>query len=140
MHAFTRPGDRATQAFARTLGACWAGGSDDAPLRPLDAAIIFAPVGALVPIALGNVRKGGRVVCAGIHMTDIPAFEYGRLWGERELASVANLTREDARTFFLAAGDDVRTRVRTYPLRDANLALQALREGSFSGAAVLVPE
>jgi propanol-preferring alcohol dehydrogenase len=140
VYAFTRPGDGATQAFARSLGACWAGGSDDAPPHPLDATIIFAPVGALVPIALGRVRKGGRVVCAGIHMSDIPGFEYRRLWGERELVSVANLTREDGRTFFLAAGDDVRTRVRTYPLRDANLALEALREGSLSGAAVIVPD
>lgn len=140
VHAFTRPHDLATQAFARTLGACWAGGSDESAPRPLDAAIIFAPVGPLVPIALGSVRKGGRVVCAGIHMSDIPAFEYRRLWGERELVSVANLTRDDARSFFSAAGDDVRTHVRPYPLRDANLALQALRKGSLEGAAVIVPD
>lgn len=140
VHAFTRPGDAEAQSFARSLGACWAGGSDETPPVELDAAIIFAADGGLVPVALAQVRKGGRVVCAGIHMSDIPSFAYSRLWGERELVSVANLTREDARSFFEVAADAVRASVRTFPLRDANLALQALRQGALRGAAVIVPE
>jgi alcohol dehydrogenase, propanol-preferring len=138
--AFTRPGDEATQAFARDLGAAWAGGSDALPPEPLDAAIIFAPVGALVPAALKAVRKGGRVVCAGIHMTDIPSFAYRLLWEERELLSVANLTRRDGETFLgLAPGIGVKTRVTKYALKDANRALADLRAGAFEGAAVLIP-
>jgi propanol-preferring alcohol dehydrogenase len=138
--AFTRPGDAAAQALARSLGCTWAGGSDEAPPARLDAAIIFAPVGALVPVALKAVRKGGRVVCGGIHMSDIPAFPYRLLWEEREIASVANLTRADARNFLAIAGElrlDVRTQA--YPLEQANEALAALRDGRVSGAAVLVP-
>lgn len=141
VHAFTRPGDEAAQAFARGLGAAWAGGSDQAPAVPLDAAIIFAPVGALVPAALKAVRKGGRVVCGGIHMSDIPAFPYSLLWEERQVRSVANLTRMDATEFLgfaPAAGLHVET-VR-YPLGRANEALADLREGRLQGAAVLVPE
>ena len=140
IYAFTSPGDRAAQAFARELGAAWAGSSGETPPLPLDAAIIFAPVGPLVPAALRAVRKGGRVVCGGIHMSDIPAMPYATLWGERELVSVANLTRADARAFFpaaLAAG--VRTHTTLYPLERANAALDDLRHGRFSGAAVLVP-
>jgi len=138
--AFTRPGDLATQAFARSLGAAWAGGSDDAPPEPLDAAIIFAPVGALVPLALQAVRKGGRVVCAGIHMSDIPRFSYASLWEERELLSVANLTRQDGLDFLrLAPQMGVITRTTPYPLAKANDALGDLRTGSFEGAAVLIP-
>ncbi|MFC5595317.1 zinc-dependent alcohol dehydrogenase family protein [Lysobacter niastensis] len=141
VHAFTRPGDLAMQEFARTLGACWAGGSDEPAPHPLDAAILFAPDGALVPTALGNVRKGGRVVCAGIHMSDIPAFPYRLLWGERHLTSVANLTRDDGRTFFeVAKLASVQTHVQRYPLADANAALEALRDGRLRGAAVLVPD
>ncbi len=138
--AFTRPGDLAAQGFARSLGAAWAGGSDERPPAPLDAAIIFAPAGELVPLALGAVRKGGRVVCAGIHMRDIPRFPYSLLWGERQLVSVANLTRGDAAGFFDAAAEaGVRTKVRRFALEDANAALDALRHGRLSGAAVLVP-
>jgi alcohol dehydrogenase, propanol-preferring len=138
--AFTRPGDEATQAFARDLGAAWAGGSDALPPEPLDAAIIFAPVGALVPAALKAVRKGGRVVCAGIHMTDIPSFAYRLLWEERELLSVANLTRQDGETFLgLAPRIGIKTRVNEYALKDANRALADLRAGAFEGAAVLIP-
>jgi alcohol dehydrogenase, propanol-preferring len=138
--AFTKPADRTAQSFATSLGASWAGGSDDLPPRPLDAAIIFAPVGALVPAALRAVRKGGRVVCGGIHMSDIPAFPYRLLWEERELVSVANLTRQDARTFFAEAGSiGIKTHVTRYPLEQANDALADLREGRLSGAAVLVP-
>ena len=140
VHAFTRPGDVAAQAFARSLGVAWAGGSDQAPAEPLDAAIIFAPVGALVPAALRAVRKGGRVVCAGIHMSDIPAFPYRLLWEERELVSVANLTRGDARAFLgFAAGVPLRVETTTYPLAAANVALDDLRSGRLQGAAVLVP-
>jgi propanol-preferring alcohol dehydrogenase len=140
VHAFTRAGDTAAQAFARSLGAVWAGGSDEMPPEPLDAAIIFAPVGALVPAALKAVKKGGRVVCGGIHMSDIPSFPYGLLWEERELCSVANLTREDAREFLaLAPQAGVRTEVRRYPLAEANVALADLREGRLQGAAVLLP-
>jgi propanol-preferring alcohol dehydrogenase len=140
VYAFTRPGDREAQHFASDLGAVWAGGSDEAPAVALDAAIIFAPVGALVPAALSAVRKGGRVVCGGIHMTDIPAMPYRLLWGERELVSVANLTRKDAEEFFPVAREaGVRTHTRRYPLERANEALADLREGRLSGAAVLVP-
>jgi propanol-preferring alcohol dehydrogenase len=140
VYAFTRAGDASTQAFAKTLGAVWAGGSGDSPPEPLDAAIIFAPVGALVPLALKAVRKGGRVVCAGIHMSDIPAFPYQSLWEERELLSVANLTRKDGIDFLRLVpqiGIDVKTT--RYPLREANQALADLRAGRFEGAAVLVP-
>ncbi len=138
--AFTRPGDAEAQSFASSLGASWAGGSDEAPPEMLDAAIIFAPVGALVPAALKTVRKGGRVVCGGIHMSDIPAFPYRLLWEEREVVSIANLTRADARAFFPAiAGMDIRIETRTYPLGQANQALSDLREGRLAGAAVLVP-
>jgi alcohol dehydrogenase, propanol-preferring len=137
--AFTRPGDRDAQEFARSLGAAWAGDSVAASPEPLDAAIIFAPVGALVPQALASVAPGGRVVCAGIHMSDIPAFPYQRLWGEREVVSVANLTREDGRAFFeLLSRITVRTAVRRYPLGAANEALDDLRAGRVQGAAVLV--
>jgi propanol-preferring alcohol dehydrogenase len=140
VYAFTRAGDRSTQAFARSLGAVWAGGSDDAPPEPLDAAIIFAPVGGLVPAALKAVRKGGRVVCAGIHMSDIPSFPYGILWEERELLSVANLTRRDGLDFLrLAPEIDIQVKTTRYPLREANQALADLRAGRFEGAAVLTP-
>jgi len=138
--AFTRPGDAATQAFARGLGATWAGGSDEPSPVPLDAAIIFATVGDLVPQALRAVRKGGRVVCAGIHMSDIPAFPYATLWEERQLVSVANLTRQDGLDFLKLApriGLVVKTTV--YPLDQANQALADLRAGRFEGAAVLRP-
>jgi propanol-preferring alcohol dehydrogenase len=138
--AFTRPGDSATQAFARTLGAEWAGGSDDTPPEPLDAAIIFAPVGTLVPLALRAVRKGGRVVCAGIHMSDIPRFPYALLWEERAVLSVANLTRQDGLDFLRQApAMGIATHTTAYPLQDANRALEDLRAGRFEGAAVLVP-
>jgi propanol-preferring alcohol dehydrogenase len=140
VHAFTRAGDTAAQAFARSLGAVWAGGSQELPPEPLDAAIIFAPVGALVPLALKAVRKGGRVVCGGIHMSDIPSFPYALLWEERHLLSVANLTRADAREFLaIAPQAGVRTQVTRYPLVAANAALADLREGRLQGAAVLVP-
>jgi propanol-preferring alcohol dehydrogenase len=140
VYAFTRPGDARTQAFARSLGAVWAGGSDASPPEPLDAAIIFAPVGALVPAALKAVRKGGRVVCAGIHMSDIPSFPYGILWEERELKSVANLTRQDGLDFLrLAPQIGIKVQTTRYPLSQANLALADLRAGRFEGAAVLVP-
>lgn len=138
--AFTRPGDEAAQAFARELGCAWAGGSDEAPPEPLEAAIIFAAHGPLVPEALRRVERGGTVVCAGIHMSDIPAFPYALLWGERVVRSVANLTRADAREFLaLAPQVPVRTHVRPYALADANRALDDLRAGRFTGAAVLVP-
>jgi propanol-preferring alcohol dehydrogenase len=140
VYAFTRPGDVATQAFARQLGAVWAGGSDQTPGEALDAAIIFAPLGALVPIALKAVRKGGRVVCAGIHMSDIPSFPYEILWEERELVSVANLTRADGREFLkLAQEIGIVTQTTSYPLERANQALEDLRRGRFEGAAVLLP-
>jgi propanol-preferring alcohol dehydrogenase len=140
VYAFTRPGDRAAQDFARSLGAVWAGGSGEPPPHSLDAAIIFAPVGALVPAALSSVRKGGRVVCGGIHMSDIPAMPYRLLWEERELVSVANLTRKDAGEFFPVAREaGVRTHTKPYSLERANEALADLREGRLSGAAVLVP-
>jgi propanol-preferring alcohol dehydrogenase len=138
--AFTRPGDVEAQAFARSLGAAWAGASDAEPPKPLDAAIIFAPVGALVPEALKHTVPGGIVVCAGIHMSDIPSLPYRLLWGERVLRSVANLTRQDAAEFLqLAPKIPVRTHVTTYPLRAANQALADLRSGQLRGAAVLVP-
>jgi propanol-preferring alcohol dehydrogenase len=140
VHAFTRTGDIAGQKFARTLGAVWAGGSEEAPPEPLDAAIIFAPVGALVPAALKAVKKGGRVVCAGIHMSDIPRFPYRILWEERQVLSVANLTRQDAREFLeLAPKAGIKTEVKRYPLEQANEALADLRGGRLQGAAVLVP-
>ncbi|MDE2138469.1 MAG: zinc-dependent alcohol dehydrogenase family protein [Gammaproteobacteria bacterium] len=136
--AFTRPGDLAAQRFARELGAVWAAGSDEAPPEPLDAAILFAPVGALIPAALGAVRPGGRVVCAGIHMSDVPAFPYRLLWGERSIASVANLTRRDGREFLaLAARLKLRARVERFALSDAERALERLRSGALAGAAVL---
>jgi alcohol dehydrogenase, propanol-preferring len=137
---FTRPGDAEAQKFALSLGAEWAGGSDEKPPAPLDAAILFAPVGALVPAALAAVRKGGRVVCGGIHMSDIPSFPYRILWEERSVASVANLTRADGREFLaLAPRVPVRTTTTPYPLDKANEALDDLRTGRLEGAAVLVP-
>ncbi len=136
--AFTRPSDVEGQRFAVSLGAVWAGGSDQPPPEQLDAAIIFAPVGSLIPTALKAVRKGGCVVCAGIHMTDIPAFPYSILWGERVLRSVANLTRKDGEDFFRAIeATPVRTTTETFPLDQAESALRRLREGKLRGAAVL---
>jgi len=138
--AFTRTSDLPAMEFARQCGAHWAGGSDAAPPEPLDAAIIFAPVGTLVPEALKNTKKGGRVICGGIHMSDIPAFPYASLWGERRIESVANLTREDGVRFMeKARALSLKTEVTTYPLARANDALDDLRHGRFSGAAVLVP-
>ncbi|UCG74440.1 MAG: zinc-dependent alcohol dehydrogenase family protein [Chromatiales bacterium] len=138
VYAFTSPGDKAAQAFARELGAAWAGGSDEPAPEPLDGALIFAPVGALVPKALRDVRKGGRVVCGGIHMSDIPAFPYADLWGERQIRSVANLTRRDGREFMaLAAAHPIDTQITRYSLAQANEALDALREGRINGTAVL---
>lgn len=138
--AFTREGDERGQAFARRLGAVWAGGSRSPPPQPLDAAIIFAPIGELVPLALQATRKGGVVVCAGIHMSTIPAFDYRLLWGERVLRSVANLTRADGQAFFeLIAGLRVQTHVERFPLVQANEGLQALRLGLVEGAIVLIP-
>ncbi len=140
VHAFTRPGDARAQAFARSLGAAWAGGADERPPVELDAAIVFAPAGELVPAALGLVRKGGRVVCGGIHMSDIPSFAYALLWGERQVRSVANLTRRDAAEFFaFIAAQPLRVDAIRYPLEDANAALADLRAGRIEGAAVLVP-
>ena len=140
VHAVTRPGDTVAQDFARRLGAVWAGGSDEAPPEPLDAAIIFAPVGDLVPVALRAVKKGGRVVCGGIHMSDIPSFPYRLLWQERQVVSVANLTREDAQSFLaIAPQAGVTCEVTRYPLEQANEALADLRGGRLSGAAVLIP-
>ena len=138
--AFTRPGDAAGQAFARAMGAAWAGDSTAAPPEPLDAAIIFAPVGALVPLALRAVAKGGTVVCAGIHMSDIPAFPYALLWGERSVCSVANLTRQDGQELLaLAVRVPLRAEVETFRLEQADEALGRLRSGRIRGAAVLVP-
>lgn len=138
--AFTRTADVASQSLARELGAVWAGSSEEAPPEPLDAAILFAPVGSLVPAALSAVRKGGRVVCAGIHMSDVPSFPYRLLWGERSLSSVANLTRADAVEFMqIAAAVPLGPRVETFPLGEANEALGRLRDGRLQGAAVLVP-
>ena len=140
VYAFTRPNDAEAQAFAHRLGAVWAGGSDEAAPAPLDAAIIFAPVGALVPKALRDVRRGGRVVCAGIHMSDIPSFPYAILWGERSVSSVANLTRRDAREFIdIAQKANLESTITTFPLSAANEALAALRAGTLVGAAVLDP-
>lgn len=140
VYAFVRPGDQQSQRFALQLGACWAGSSDEQPDVELDAALIFAPVGALVPAALRATRKGGGVVCAGIHMSDIPAFPYALLWGERSVRSVANLTREDGDAFFsLIARHPVSTHVTPFPLAQANEAIAALRAGLIDGAAVLVP-
>jgi propanol-preferring alcohol dehydrogenase len=140
LFAFTRPGDVKAQDFARSLGAEWVGGSDEAPPEPLDAAIIYAPAGELVPAALRAVAKGGRVVCGGIHMSDIPSFPYAILWGERQVVSVANLTRQDARDFLaIAPRAHVKTEVTLYPLAAANEALSDLRSGRLTGAAVLVP-
>ncbi|HEY0271062.1 MAG TPA: zinc-dependent alcohol dehydrogenase family protein [Sphingomonas sp.] len=140
VYAFTRPGDAASQAFARSLGAVWADGSDRLPPESLDAAIIFATSGELVPQALKALRKGGRVVCAGIHMSDIPSFAYDLLWEERQIVSVANLTRQDGIDFLgLAPRIGIVTRTTVYPLEKANDALDDLRHGRFEGAAVLVP-
>lgn len=140
VYGFTRPGDVATQAFARSLGASWAGGSNERPPELLDIAIIFAPVGDLVPLALKAVRKGGRVVCAGIHMSEIPSFPYDLLWEERQLVSVANLTRQDGIDFLRQVPEmGIVTRTTSYPLERANDALADLRAGRFEGAAVLVP-
>jgi propanol-preferring alcohol dehydrogenase len=141
VYAFTSPNDSEAQAFARSLGAVWAGASTEPPPGPLDAAIVFAPVGRLVPEALSRISPGGVVVCAGIHMSDIPAFPYRLLWQERVVRSVANLTRQDAREFLaLAPRIPVRTDVRPYDLRDANRALDDLRAGRLEGAAVLIPD
>jgi alcohol dehydrogenase, propanol-preferring len=140
VYAFTKPGDAAGQAFARSLGAVWAGGSDGPPPEPLDAALIFAPVGSLVPAALAATAKGGTVVCAGIHMSDIPSFPYRILWEERVVRSVANLTRQDGEEFLAIAQQvPVRTTTTPFPLGEANEALARLREGRIEGAAVLVP-
>lgn len=140
VYAFVRPGDETAAAFARRMGAVWAGSSDGTAPEPLDAAIIFAPVGALVPQALRAVRPGGRVVCGGIHMSDIPAFPYAILWGERTIRSIANLTRKDAEEFLaFADAHKLHTVTVPYPLAEANAALADLRTGSISGAAVLVP-
>lgn len=138
--AFTRPGDFESQRFARSLGAVWAGGSDESPPERLDAGIIFAPVGSLIPMALKHVRKKGVVVCAGIHMSDIPSFPYSLIWEERRLISVANLTRADGAEFLeIAAQIPVQTHTTVYPLEEANTALDDLRNGNLQGAAVLVP-
>jgi propanol-preferring alcohol dehydrogenase len=140
LYAFTRPGDAAAQEFARRLGCRWAGDSTAPAPEPLDAALLFAPVGALVPLALAATRKGGQVICAGIHMSDIPSFPYALLWGERSVRSVANLTRRDGEEFLrLAPLAGVRTEVRRYALTEANAALGDLRRGELNGAAVLVP-
>jgi propanol-preferring alcohol dehydrogenase len=140
VYAFTHAGDNQGQQFARSLGATWAGGSDEPAPCALDAALIFAPVGQLVPVALAATRKGGAVVCAGIHMSDIPSFEYRLLWGERVLRSVANLTRQDGDAFVeLLSTVPLQTHVQTYPLREAVGAVEALRSGAVNGAAVLIP-
>ena len=138
--AFTKPGDVATQSFAKNLGVTWAGGSDELPPEPLDAAIIFATAGELVPLALKAIRKGGRVICAGIHMSDIPSFPYSLLWEERQIVSVANLTQKDGIDFLeLAPKIGIVTSITQYPLIQANQALADLRAGRFEGSAVLVP-
>lgn len=140
VYAFTRPGDREAQEFALRLGAIWAGGSDELPLEVLDAALIFAPVGELVPAALRAIRKGGVVVCGGIHMSDIPAFPYSWLWEERVLRSVANLTRQDGEELLkIAPRVPVHTEITEFPLEQANEALGRLRSGKLQGAAVLIP-
>ncbi len=139
VYAFVRPGDQGAKAFARSLGAVWAGDSDEVPPAELDAAILYAPVGALVPAALRAVRPGGRVVCAGIHMSPIPSFPYEILWRERQIVSVANLTRRDGEEFLaLAPKVPIKTRVETLPLDAANEALARLRAGRLEGAAVLL--
>jgi len=139
IYAFTRVGDRQSQDFARALGAVWAGASIDSCPVQLDAAIIYAPAGELVPVALRNVRKGGKVICAGIHMSEIPAFPYRILWGERTVQSVANLTRQDGKEFLrLASRIPIRTTIVPFPLQEANTALEQLRQGQLQGAAVLV--
>src|SRR5207253_1625269 len=141
LFVFTRPGDKAGQESARRLGAVWAGGSDEMPPEKLDAAVIFAPVGALVPAALRALRKGGRLVCGGIHMSDIPSFPYSLLWEERNIHSVANLTRADAHEFLaLVPKVPVKTETETFPMSHANEALEHLRAGRVRGAAVLVPD
>ncbi|MBK9143006.1 MAG: zinc-dependent alcohol dehydrogenase family protein [Candidatus Melainabacteria bacterium] len=138
VYAFTRPGDSAAQEFARSLGCTWAGGSDETPPEELDSIIIFAPVGSLVPAALKSVRKGGRVVLGGIHMTDIPSFPYRYIWGERQLLSVANLTKEDGLSFLEAAGrHPIHTEITTYGLDQLNQAVADLRAGKLNGAAVI---
>lgn len=140
VYAFTKPGDKAGQEFALSMGACWAGDSTQPPPQRLDAALLFAPVGSLVPLALKAVEKGGTVVCGGIHMSDIPSFPYEILWGERQLVSVANLTREDGLGFMkLAPQVPVRTKVETFPIEQGNEALNRLRQGRIEGAAVLLP-
>ena len=140
VYAFVRPGDKAAQSFAREMGAVWAQGSDEPAPVALDAAIVFAPVGALVPMALRAVRPGGRVICGGIHMSDIPGFPYAILWGERSVSSVANLTRADAEEFLALAGRiKIRTHTTAYRLDEANAALEDLRDGRINGAAVLLP-
>jgi propanol-preferring alcohol dehydrogenase len=140
VYAFTSPGDAEKQSFARDTGAVWAGGSDEPPPEPLDAAIIFAPVGRLIPEALSHVTPAGVVVCAGIHMSDVPSFPYRLLWEERVVRSVANLTRQDARDFLaLAARTPLKMHTERYDLADANRALANLRGGRVKGAAVLVP-
>jgi propanol-preferring alcohol dehydrogenase len=140
IYAFTRRGDEEAQKFALSVGADWAGASEDKPPTDLDAAIIYAPAGYLVPLALRAVRKGGRVVCAGIHMSDIPTFPYSILWGERQVVSVANLTRKDGTDFFKAAAKaNIQTHTTVFPLNQANEALARLREGKLVGAAVLRP-
>ncbi|WP_342726654.1 zinc-dependent alcohol dehydrogenase family protein [Bradyrhizobium sp. B097] len=140
VYAFTRAGDTEAQHLALSLGACWAGASEDRPPAELDAAIIYAPTGPLVPLALRTLRKGGRVVCAGIHMSDIPSFPYDILWGERQIVSVANLTRQDGVDFLkTAAKAGIRTHVTVFPLDQANEALACLRDGKLVGAAVLKP-
>jgi propanol-preferring alcohol dehydrogenase len=140
VYAFTRPGKSSAQEFARRLGATWAGGSDELPPYPLDAAIIFAPAGELIPLALKAVDKGGRVVCGGIHMSDIPSFPYRLLWDERTICSVANLTRRDAEEFLaLAPAADIRPEIQRLPLTQANEALDLVRNGRLEGAAVLIP-
>ncbi len=140
IYAFTRPGDEEAKTFACGLGAVWAGDSDHLPPEELDAAILYAPVGSLIPAALRAVRKGGQVICAGIHMSDIPSFPYSILWGERSICSVANLTRRDGEEFLEIAGKmQIQTEVHPYPLAQANQALEDLRLGRFQGAAVLVP-
>ena len=139
VYAFTRPGDVEGQGFARELGAAWAGASAEAPPREMDAAILFAPVGALIPQALRHTAKGGTVVCAGIHMSDVPEFPYSILWGERSVRSIANLTRRDGEAFLdIAPKAGVKTQVETFPLASANEALERLRAGQVKGAAVLV--
>jgi propanol-preferring alcohol dehydrogenase len=141
IYAFTRPGDGDTQRFARELGVTWAGDSDQLPPQELDAALLFAPVGELIPQALKAVAKGGTVVCGGIHMSDIPSFPYSLLWGERKLCSVANLTRRDAQEFLaLAPRVPIKTEVQTFPLAESNRALEQLRSGGIQGAAVLVTD